>query len=92
VPLAYEVMPGDARDNTTLRGFLERLQRQYGKARRFWLTDRGIPTGEVLAAGRHPEGVEVKLLPQDGELYAFAQSRGRIAKERAIRRRQLKWL
>jgi hypothetical protein len=37
-------------------------------------------------------GVEVKLLPQDGELYVFAQSRDRIAKERAMRRRQLKWL
>jgi hypothetical protein len=34
----------------------------------------------------------VKLLPQDGELYVLAQSRARIAKERAIRRRKLKWL
>ena len=38
------------------------------------------------------EGVKVKLLPQDGELYVLAQSRARIAKERAIRRRKLKWL
>ena len=37
-------------------------------------------------------GIEVKLLPQDGELYVFAQSRDRVAKERAMRRRQLKWL
>ena len=37
-------------------------------------------------------GVELKLLPQDGELYVFAQSRDRVAKERAMRRRQLKWL
>jgi hypothetical protein len=37
-------------------------------------------------------GVQVKLLPQDGELYVFAQSTDRVAKERAIRRRQLKWL
>ena len=37
-------------------------------------------------------GVQVKLLPQDGELYVFAQSADRVAKERAIRRRQLKWL
>jgi transposase len=34
----------------------------------------------------------VKLLPQDGELYVFAQSEERIAKERSMRRRQLKWL
>jgi transposase len=37
-------------------------------------------------------GVEVKLLPQDGELYVFAQSVDRVAKERAMRKRQLKWL
>jgi hypothetical protein len=37
-------------------------------------------------------GVRVKLLPQDGELYVFAQSADRVAKERAMRRRQLKWL
>ena len=37
-------------------------------------------------------GVQVKLLPQDGELYVFAQSADRVAKERAIHRRQLKWL
>ena len=38
------------------------------------------------------EGVEVKLLAQEQELYVLAQSRARIAKERAIRRRKLKWL
>ena len=38
------------------------------------------------------ENVAVKLLPQDGELYVFAQSRDRVAKERSMRRRQLKWL
>jgi transposase len=34
----------------------------------------------------------VKLLPQDGECYVFAQSAARIDKERAIRRRQHKKL
>jgi len=38
------------------------------------------------------DGVAVKLLPQDQELYVLAQSRARIAKERAMRRRQLKRL
>lgn len=37
-------------------------------------------------------GVEVKLLPQEGELYVFAQSADRIAKERSMRRRRLKKL
>ena len=38
------------------------------------------------------EGVDVKLLPQDQELYVLAQSHARINKERAMRRRKLKWL
>ena len=123
LPLGYEVLSGNTADNTTLRGFLARIERQYGKARRIWLMDRGIPTEEVLAEMRTADppvqylvgtpkgrltrleqallerpwqqarpGVAVKLLPQDGELYVFAQSRDRIAKERAMRRRQLKWL
>jgi len=37
-------------------------------------------------------GVTVKLLPQEGELYVLARSADRVAKERAMRRRQLKWL
>ena len=123
LPLAYEVLPGNTADNTTLKGFVERIERQYGKARRIWLMDRGIPTEAVLAAMRQSDppvhylvgtpkarlsklekdliakpwqearpGVQVKLLPQDGELYVFAESRDRVAKERAMRKRQLKWL
>jgi hypothetical protein len=38
------------------------------------------------------DGVEVKLLPQDDEVYVLAQSRDRIHKERSMRRRQLKRL
>jgi transposase len=38
------------------------------------------------------EGVAVKLLPEEGELYVLAESQDRISKERAMRRRQLKWL
>lgn len=47
-PLSYEVMPGNTSDNTTLRQFLKRIEDQYGKARRLWVMDRGIPTQEVL--------------------------------------------
>src|ERR1700745_1158217 len=123
LPLAYEVLPGNTADNTTLRDFLARIERQYGKARRIWLMDRGIPTEVVLAEmrGANPPvqylvgtpkgrltrlekdllakpwqqarpGVRVKLLPREGELYVFADSANRVAKERAMRRRQLKWL
>jgi hypothetical protein len=121
LPLAYEVMAGNTADNTTLGDFLDRIERQYGRARRIWVMDRGIPTEAVLAIMRQTDppvsyvvgtpkgrlnrleqqllarpwhearpGVQVKLLPQDGELYVFAQSADRVAKERAMRRRQLK--
>ena len=123
LPLAYEVMSGNTSDKTMLRDFLGRIERQYGKARRVWVMDRGIPTEETLAEMREADppvsylvgvpkgrlsrlerdlvgrpwrearpGVEVKLLPRDGELYVFAQSLDRIAKERSMRRRQLKGL
>jgi transposase len=122
-PLAYEVLAGNTADNTTLKGFLHKIESQYGKAQRIWLMDRGIPTEEVLEQMRQADppiqylvgtpkgrlnrlenqlldkpwysarpGVLVKLLPQQGELYLLAHSADRVAKERAIRRRQLKWL
>jgi len=37
-------------------------------------------------------GVKVKLLTEQGELYVLAESHDRIAKERSMRRRRLKWL
>lgn len=51
-PLAYEVMPGNTSDKTTLKAFLEKIETQYGKAQRVWVMDRGIPTEEVLAEMR----------------------------------------
>jgi hypothetical protein len=123
LPLAYEVLPGNTADSTTLRGFLQRIEHQYGKARRTWVMDRGVPTEAVLAEMRASDppvqylvgtpkgrlskleqdlltrpwqevrdGVQVKLLPRENETYVFAQSTDRIAKERAMRRRQLKRL
>jgi len=123
LPLAYEVLPGNTADCTTLRMFLARIEQQYGRARRVWVMDRGIPTEAVLAemrAGDPPvqylvgtpkgrlsrlekrllakpwqqarAGVAVKLLAEDGELYVYAESVDRVSKERAMRRRQLKWL
>ena len=123
LPLAYEVLPGNTKDDTTL----QRLSRAHRAAIRQSAADladgprradrggagrdaRRRSAGAV--SGRHPEraltrlekalldkpwqdarpGVQVKLLPQDGELYVFAQSADRVAKERAMRRRQLKWL
>ncbi len=120
-PLAYEVLPGNTADSTTLPAFLAHIEAQYGQARRVWLMDRGIPTEaqltELRARGGQylvgtPKGrlskfeqdllgvpwqaarprVQVKLLPQDAELYVWVQSADRVAKERAMRRRRLKRL
>lgn len=54
-PLAYEVMEGNTSDRTTLRGFLAKIEAQYGQARRVWVMDRGIPTEEVLEEMRTSE-------------------------------------
>jgi hypothetical protein len=51
-PLAYEVMAGNTSDRTTLRRFLGKIEQRYGKARRVWVMDRGIPTEEVLTEMR----------------------------------------
>ncbi len=49
LPLAYEMLPGNTADKTTLRDMLATIQRRYGQAERIWVMDRGIPTEEVLA-------------------------------------------
>jgi len=119
-PLAYEVMNGNTSDRATLPGFLKRIEDAYGKARRVWVMDRGIPSEAILKDMRDPErqtfylvgtpkgrinqhekkwldlpwqkvreSVEVKLYDHEGELYVLAKSRGRQAKEIAIRRKRL---
>jgi transposase len=47
-PLAYEVMDGNTSDRTTLRGFLDKIEKTYGKAKRMWVMDRGIPSEKIL--------------------------------------------
>ena len=54
-PLAYQVMDGNTSDKTTLRGFLTKIEELYGKARRVWLMDRGIPTEAVWQEMRAAE-------------------------------------
>jgi transposase len=53
-PLAYEVMDGNTSDRATLRGFLDKIEKTYGKAKRMWVMDRGIPTEEILQEMRDP--------------------------------------
>ena len=121
LPLAYEVLSGNTADKTTLAMFLEKIQSMYGRARRVWVMDRGIPTEATLKKMREDEvaylvgtpktllsklekkligkpwesvheGMSVKLLEQDQELYVQARSGDRRKKENAMRRRKLKKL
>ena len=55
LPLAYEVLSGNTADKTTLTMFLEKIQSMYGKARRVWVMDRGIPTEATLEKMREDE-------------------------------------
>ena len=54
-PLAYEVMNGNTSERTTLRSFLDDIEKTYGKARRTWVMDRGIPSEAILKEMREPE-------------------------------------
>jgi hypothetical protein len=44
------VLAGNTSDQTTLRQFLEKIEKLYGKANRVWGRDRGLPTEEVILA------------------------------------------
>ena len=66
-PVAYEVYPGNTRDTATLEEFLDRIEKQYGKLRRTWLMDRGIPTEETLEKMRS-RGIEYLVGTPKGRL------------------------
>src|ERR1700682_4947388 len=52
LPLAYEVLPGNTADSKTLRTFLSKIEKQYGKARRVWGVERGVAAEGRLAGMR----------------------------------------
>jgi hypothetical protein len=54
-PLAYEVLAGNTSDKTTLADFLQKIEAQYGKAKRIWVMDRGIPTEQTLEQMRQSD-------------------------------------
>jgi transposase len=54
-PLGYEVLPGNTLDKKTLGSALASIEKQYGKARRVWVMDRGIPTEETLEQMRQSD-------------------------------------
>jgi transposase len=53
LPIGYEVMRGNTSDKTTLADMLKKVTDRYGKKRRTWIMDRGIPTEDTLDQMRH---------------------------------------
>jgi len=73
LPLAYEVMPGHTADSTTLPAFLQKIEDRYGRARRVWVMDRGIPTEAHLALMRE-RGLSYLVSTPKGRLSQLEQS------------------
>ena len=73
-PINYEVLAGNTAEKTTLADLISKIEEMYGKARRVWLMDRGIPTEQALSAMRESRidylvGTPRKLLDEfQGEL------------------------
>lgn len=65
-PLAYEIYPGNTRDTATFEAFLDKIEKRYGKARRTWLMDRGIPTEDTLKKCARAVSSTLSARPRDG--------------------------
>jgi transposase len=65
-PLSYEVLPGNTRDDGTLEGALEAIERKHGKARRIWVFDRGVVNERNLEALRQHGAQYVVGTPRSG--------------------------
>lgn len=74
LPLAYEMMAGNTSEKTTLKGFLEKIERQYGRAKRTWVMDQGIPTEEVLKEMREPASAVATLCSAHRDRSRFSGS------------------
>lgn len=72
-PLNYEVLPGNTAEKTTLADLLKKIESMYGKSRRVWLMDRGIPKEETLAIMRNT-GVDYLVGTPRKLLDSFEQS------------------
>ena len=72
-PLNYEVLAGNTSEKTTLTDLLTKIELRYGKSRRVWLMDRGIPKEETLSLMRN-NGVNYLVGTPRKLLDSFEQS------------------
>ncbi len=67
IPLGYELFAGNRADVTTVKEIVEKIERQYGKANRIWVMDRGMVSEKTLA-----------LLRSEGRRYIVGTPRGQL--------------
>ncbi|MDO8671015.1 MAG: IS1634 family transposase [Dehalococcoidia bacterium] len=67
MPLGYELFSGNRADVTTVKEIVEKIERQYGKANRIWVMDRGMVSEKTLA-----------LLRSEGRRYIVGTPRGQL--------------
>lgn len=67
MPLGYELFAGKRADVSTVKEIVEKIERQYGKANRIWVMDRGMVSEKTLA-----------LLRLEGRRYIVGTPRGEL--------------
>jgi len=72
LPLFYEVFDGNRTDVTTVEDIVEAMEKQYGKANRIWVMDRGMVSEENLEFLRERNGFYLVGTPKS-QLKRFEQ-------------------
>ena len=67
MPLGYELFAGNRADVSTVEEIVEKIERQYGKAERIWVMDRGMVSEKTLT-----------LLRAEGRRYIVGTPRGQL--------------
>jgi hypothetical protein len=67
LPLGYEVFDGNRHDSTTVETIVTAMEKQYGKADRIWVMDRGMASED-----------NVEFLKQEGRRYILGTPKGML--------------
>jgi len=73
LPVGYEVYAGNTHEAATLEEFLDKVERRWGRVRRTWLMDRGIPTERTLERMRS-RGIDYLVGTPKGRLGKLEQA------------------
>jgi len=69
LPLGYEIFAGNRHDSTTVEEIVAAMEKQYGKADRIWVMDRGMASEDHL-----------EFLKQEGRRYILGTAKGMLKK------------